>query len=336
MKVAAILGERQAGLVEKPEPQAWRDLVVVRNQVIPLCTEYRAYAAGKCSDRLGHEAAGEVIEIAQPGRVRVGDRVVVMSHYPCGACRLCLAGDSIYCQDVLDVHAATGVEVGTATYAERMLKTDWMLIPVPDDMSLEHASMACCGIGPTFGAMQRMRVDAFDTVLITGMGPVGLGGVINGLYRGARVLAVETHPYRAELARTLGAEEVFDPADPDLRDRILALTHGEGVTKGIDCSGSPEAQRLLVELTRRRGEVAFVGEGGELRLHVSNDLIRKGLTLHGSWHCSQADTPRLLQVIRSCVKSIDTLITHRFSLADVGRAWDLQLTGNCGKVLLHG
>jgi threonine dehydrogenase-like Zn-dependent dehydrogenase len=300
-----------------------------------MCTEYKAFAAGRCGDRLGHEAAGEVVETARPGRVRVGDRVVVMPLYSCGRCPLCVSGDYIYCQNGRDVLRESGSAAGTATYAQLLLKPDWMLLPVPDDLSLEHASMACCGLGPTFGAMERLRVDAFHTVLITGMGPVGLGGVINGVYRGARVLAVEGHPYRANLARELGAAEVIDPGDPDAAARIRDLTGGRGADRAIDCSGAPAAQRLMVDAVRRRGEVAFVGEAGELSLHVSNDLIRKGLTLHGPWHWNLVDTPRLMQVIRRCGPLVDRLITHTFPLREVQTAWELQTTGNCGKVLLY-
>lgn len=335
MKTVAITGPRQCEIVERPNPRPAADLVVVRIQVAPMCTEYKLYRDGRPSTRLGHEAAGEVVEVAQRGRVGPGDRVVAMPLYPCGRCPLCLAGDTIYCLDGPEVAALSGSEWGTATYAEQLVVPDSVLVPIPDDLSMEHAAMACCGLGPTFGAMQRMGVDAFDTVLITGMGPVGLGGVINAVYRGARVIAVEGHPYRAQLAKELGAAVVLDPADAEARQKILDLTDGVGVDKAIDCSGAAGAQRLLIDATRRRGQVAFVGEAGELVLHVSNDMIRKGLTLHGSWHYNLAAAPRLLQVIRATGALIDRLITHTFPLERVRDAFELQLTGECGKLLLY-
>lgn len=335
MKVAAITGERQGGIVEQPDPQPAGDIAVVRIHVAPMCTEYKAYVAGRPGDRLGHEAAGEVAEVAGPGPLRPGDRVVAMPLSACGRCALCRTGDYIHCRQGVDVLKETRSEAGTATYAQYLLKPGWLLLPIPDDLTYEHACMACCGLGPTFGAMQRLAVDAFDTVLITGMGPVGLGGVINGVFRGARVIAVESQPYRANLARELGADAVIDPAREDALEQVRALTGGLGADKGIDCSGSPAAQRLLVDGVRRRGEVAFVGEGGELTLHVSNDLLRKGLTLHGSWHWNLDQWPRLLAVIRGAGAQIDRLVTHRFPLERVTEAWDLQATGNCGKVLLY-
>jgi L-iditol 2-dehydrogenase len=220
MKVVSITGPRQAALVEKPMPVIKEDFALIKIEVAPMCTEYKAYANGWTGDNLGHEAAGEVVEVAQPGRVKVGDRVVVMPQYPCGKCALCQAGDYIHCEHTVNPLEICESPNGTATYAQYMIKQDWLLVPIPDEMSYDHAAMACCGLGPTFGAMQRMHVDAFDTLLVTGLGPVGLGAVINGLYRGAKVIAVESHPYRARLARELGVMAVINPEDPDALKQV--------------------------------------------------------------------------------------------------------------------
>ena len=335
MQVLEITGPRRVCLTEQPDPEPVGDLVAVTVTVAPMCTEYKGYQEGWASSCLGHEAAGEVAAVAQPGRVRVGDRVVVMPSYPCGVCPLCLAGDYIYCRDGLDMAGITGSPVGTATYARRLLKPDWLLVPIPKDISTEHAALACCGLGPTFGAMERLGVTAFDTVLIAGLGPVGLGGVLNGAARGARVLALESHPYRAALALELGADAVLDPRDPDVAAQILALTGGVGPDKALDCSGAAGGQRLLIDAVRPRGQVAFVGEGGDLPLHVSRDLLRKGLTLHGCWHYNRADTPCVLQVIRKAGPLLDKFITHEFPMSRVAEAFELQMTGECGKVLLR-
>ena len=206
-----IEGERRAGVVEVPVPKPREDWVLVKVHVAPMCTEYKPFTSGHRSEFLGHEAAGEVVEVAQPGKVKVGDRVVVMPQYPCGKCALCLAGDYIYCENTVNFNAFTGGPEGRATMAQYLLKPDWLLVPIPEGMSYDHASMACCGLGPTFGAMEEIGCDAFDTVLITGLGPVGLGGVINARYRGARVIGVDSNPWRAERAMALGAEVVLDP-----------------------------------------------------------------------------------------------------------------------------
>ncbi len=335
MKVAAMFGSRKAGLIDKPDPVPKEDIVVVKVEVVPMCTEYKMFKSGDKGEGFGHEAAGIVAAVAQPGKVKPGDRVVVMPQYPCGKCALCLRGEYIHCENTVDVHEITGSQAGTNTFAQYLLKQDWLLVPIPDDVSIEHGAMACCGLAPTFGAMQRLAVDAFDTVLITGMGPVGLGGVINATHRGARVIAVECQPYRATLAKMLGAEEVIDPKDPGALKRIKELTGGRGVDKAVECAGVPPAQRLMIDSLRRWGSGAFVGECWDpLSVKVSDDLIRKGLILHGSWHFNLADTPRLMDIIKREKARLDMLITHRFPMSRVQEAWELQMTGNCGKLVL--
>jgi L-iditol 2-dehydrogenase len=335
MKIVQITGKREARIAEVPDPKARAEFVVVKITAAPMCTEYKAYRDGHLAKGLGHEAAGEVVEVAGHSRVKVGDRVVVMPQIPCGKCALCLRGEYIHCQHTLDLARETGYAHGAPTYAQYTLKQDWLLVPIPEGMSIEHGSMACCGLGPTFGAMELMGVDRYDTLLITGLGPVGLGGVINGVHRGARVFAVESNPYRADLARALGAEALLDPADPKIQEKLRDLTGGIGVDAAVDCSGVKEAQRILVGAARRKGEVAFVGEGGELPILVSDDMIRKGLTLRGSWHYPLHGTPKLMRIIRETAASLDKLITHVFPMDDVGKAFELQLTGKCAKVVLH-
>ena len=210
-----------------------------------------------------------------------------------------------------------------------------MLVPIPDGMSYEHASMACCGLAPAFNAMKLMNVNSFDRVLVTGAGPVGLGAVVSAVFRGARVIVLELIPYRRELALRLGAAAAIDGDDPTALRQIMDLTGGLGVDKAVDCSGAPAAQRLMIDAARRKGHAAFVGEAGDLAIGVSRDMIRKGLTLHGVWHYNLADTPAMMQMIAAAAGQLDKQVTHIFPMRDVTKVWDLQMTGQCGKCLLH-
>ena len=337
MKQVSLLGKQQAGIAIGKVPQAKGDWALVKVHVAPMCTEYKAFAAGANHGFFGHEAAGEVEALAQPGKVKVGDRVVAMPLTSCGQCPYCLSGEFIHCQDCIDFDAMHGSAAGKMTMSQYLLKPDWMLAPIPDGMSYEHASMACCGLGPTFGAFQLMAVDAHDTLLITGLGPVGLGGVIGGRYRGARVIGVDANKFRAAKALELGAEAVIDPGDDDALEQVLALTRdGRGVDKSVDCSGVVAAHRLCIDATRRKGAVAFVGEcSDQTPLQISSDMIRKGLRLIGSWHYNLADTPRMMAMIAAVGEQLDKLITHRFTIDDIQSAWETQLSGQCGKVILQ-
>ncbi len=335
MKKAVITGVRRAEVVEVPIPRPKENWALVKIYAAPMCTEYKMFVRGQRSEYLGHEAAGEVVEVAQSSRVKVGDRVVVMPQYPCGTCDLCVAGDYIYCEHNVDFEAFTGGKEGRATYAQFMLKPDWLLLPIPDGLSYDLASLALCALGPSFGAFDAMQVSAFDTVLVTGAGPVGLGAVVNAKYRGARVIVLESIPYRVERAKELGADAVLDPRDPDALSQLRSLTAGRGVDKAIDCSGVPAAQRFCIDASRRRGQVTFVGECQDpLAIRVSPDMIRKGLTLRGSWHYNLRLYPHVMQVIqRSPV--VARLISHTFPLDEVQRALEVSASHECAKIILH-
>lgn len=334
MKQVAIIGPKQAVLVDKPDLEPFDNWVVVKVHAAPMCTEYKRFLSGDPTDILGHEAAGEVVAVAQPGRVRVGDRVVAMPLYGCGVCPLCVSGDYIHCENVQSIGEKLAFK-GQATYAQYLLKQDWLLPKIPDSVSYERASLACCGLGPSYGAMQLMGVGAFTTILITGAGPVGLGAVVNARYRGARVIVVEPAPWRAERARQLGAEVVIDPSARNIDATIRDMTEGRGVDCALECSGIPEVQRLCIDATRRKGKVAFVGECmDELAIRISPDMIRKGLTLLGSWHYNLNEFPNVMKVIENS-PLIDLLISHTFPMRCVQEAFECSIARESAKIILN-
>lgn len=335
MKKVVITGERKAELREVPDPRPVRDWAVVKVHVTPMCTEYKTFLDGGPAENLGHEAVGEVVEVAQSCRVEVGDRVVVQPLYGCGRCELCISGDYIHCEQGHDSAALTGSPEGRATYAQYLLKPSWLLSPIPDEVPYERAALALCALGPTFYAMHLMNVGAFDTVLVTGAGPVGLGGIANARFRGARVIAVESVPFRLERARELGAEAVLDPRDEDLVERIRDMTGGRGVDAAVNTAGVPAAHRVCIDATRRKGHVAFVGEcGDETPLRISPDMIRKGLTLHGPWHYNLSLYPQIMKVIRGS-PVIDKLVSHVMPMSAAQEAFEVSASKECAKILLR-
>lgn len=331
MKVASITGPSQARVIELPVPKAGADDAIVAVGVAPMCTEYQAFQRGDLTHSLGHEAVGTVVEAGPDRLVAAGDRVIAMPLLGCGTCDLCRSGWYIYCERVGNLEPG---EKSPGTMAEYISKPPHLLVPIPDDISDHHASMACCGLGASFGAFERLQVSALDTVLVTGLGPVGLGAVVNAVHRGARVVAVESNSYRAQLAVELGAVAVLDPAD-DVMEGLRDLTEGRLADVAIECSGAVPAHRTAIRGVRRLGSVAFVGNSyRETPIVVSDDLLHRGVTLLGSWHYNLGSASRLLRQIRDIPAQLDRLITHTFPLDAVQQAWETQVAGDCGKVLL--
>lgn len=331
MDAAAIVGVGEVVLHEQPIPAAKGDLVVVKILAAPMCTESRQRRAGVKGDALGHEAAGVVVDAGSSTRRRVGDRVVVMPGFACGVCDLCLVGEHIYCSDQRAVLAETGQSFGTATYAQYVLKPDWLLVPVPDDVSLLHASLACCGLGPSLTAARRTRVGPLRSVVISGCGPVGLGAVVHAKVRGARILALETNPFRAELARALGAEVVLDPSSSDVPLDVRAVT-SRGADAGIETSGAAGGARTLAKSLRVGGRMAVLSWGNDVDLPP---LVPLGISVHGCWHWNhQRHAEEMWSTVRAAGPLLDLFITHVMPMSAVAEAMDLQDAGTCGKIIL--
>ena len=335
MSAVEVTGPRQVRLTGRPLPRIGRDYVMIKVVAAPMCNEYIAYTDGiylerNRHDSLGHEMAGEVVQAPPGGLVRPGDRVVALCGYPCGRCDLCQRGYYSHCPQPEDPREVCGSDSGECGFAQYAVKPGWMLEPIPDDLSYEHAAMACCGLGPTFGAMERLGVETGSTVLITGLGAVGLGGIINAKARGCRVIGAVRSPYRAELARKLGCETVVGPSPGEVRK----ATGHRGADYVLECSGQPVYHRLAIESVARMGSVAFLAEPGHLDISIDADLVQRGVTLLGTLDINRYDARRLLTLIGSVREQLDLYITHRLPMERVGEAFEAQAAFECGKVVL--
>ncbi len=332
MKKAVISGVRQVELIDAPVPKPKEDWVLIKVHAVPLCTEYKGWLAGQPYG--GHEAAGEVVEVPQPCSVQVGDRVVVMPQFPCGSCALCISGEYIHCQNNYDYQAFTGNEGDADTHVQYLVKPARLLVSILEGMSYELASLACCGLGPTFGALENLQITAFDTVLITGGGPVGLGGVVNAKYRGASVILTDPVPYRRDKAKELGADLVLDSQDPGVLPAIMDYTESLGVDAGLECAGAVEAQRLCIDAARTRGHIMLIGECSDpLPAEASSDFIRKGLSLTGQWHYNFNGIPRIMEVIQNS-PVVSQLISHVLPLRQMQEALEIDSQHQSAKIIL--
>jgi L-iditol 2-dehydrogenase len=159
----------------------------------------------------------------------------------------------------------------------------------------------------------------------------GLGAVVCATVRGARVIGIESNPYRARLAQDLGAESVVDPTDPDALNQIRSLTRG-GADKSVEASSHPDAPGFLLQATRIGGQMTSIGWGGPVNMR---DVVARGVGVFGQWHWNHLqDAAAMFDTIRRASPLLERLISHRFPMSQVQDAWELQLTGQCGKVVL--
>jgi threonine dehydrogenase-like Zn-dependent dehydrogenase len=204
------------------------------------------------------------------------------------------------------------------------------LVPLPDALSFETGAAISCGTGTAWGALKRLQLQGGETIAIFGQGPVGLSATQLAVAMGARVIAIDIAPERRTLARELGAAEVIDPKATDVVGAIRDLTHGEGAHKTLDASSAPEARAAAVRAVRAWGTACFVGERGQVTLDVSQDLLRRQVTLVGSWTFSRQGQAECAEFVADRKIPVDTLFTHRWRLEqaeDAYRLFDTQTTG---------
>jgi threonine dehydrogenase-like Zn-dependent dehydrogenase len=162
---------------------------------------------------------------------------------------------------------------------------------------------------------------------------VGLSATQLAVVMGARVIAVDIAAERRKLAQQFGAHEVLDPA-ADVVAAIRDLTHGEGAHKTLDASSSPEARAAAVRAVRSWGMACFVGERGQVTLDVSPDLLRRQVTLVGSWTFSKQGQAECAEFVADQRVDVERLFTHRWKLEQAEEAYRLFDTQTTGKAVI--
>ncbi len=204
------------------------------------------------------------------------------------------------------------------------------LVTLPEELSFEEGAAVSCGTGTAWGALRRMNLTGHDTIAVFGQGPVGLSATLLAVAMGARVIALDVSPERLALAKSFGAQTTLDSRTLDPVAALHELTHGEGVNLALDCSANSDARLAAVRSTRTWGTVCFVGEGGSVTLDVSKDLLRRQITLIGSWTFSVNGQDECAKFIAERRIPLSKLITQRYALDqanDAYRLFDTQTTG---------
>ena len=256
----------------------------------------------------------------------VGARVVVYHISGCGQCDECRRGYQISCTSPL--RAAYGWQ-RDGGHADVLLAEERDLLELPDSLSYLDGACVACGFGTAYEALCRVDVSGRDRLLITGLGPVGLAvGLLARKMGASQVVGTDPSPERRASAERLGAVDVAVAGT----DEELTGLLGDGAEVAIDCSGSGAGQATAIRHTRRWGRVGLVGEGGRLTVDVSEALIHRQLTVHGSWVSSTGRMAELLDRLDRWGLHPETVVSDTFALAEAGEAYALADSGVTGKV----
>src|SRR5213595_124800 len=186
----------------------------------------------------GHEPAGQIVEIG-PGcrRFKAGDRVIVYHISGCGVCNDCRRGYMISCTSEKYRRAYGWQRDGGM--ADFMIAEEKDLIALPDELSYADGAQVACGFGTVYEAIGKIGVSGNDTVLITGLGPVGLAAAALCRKLGSqKIIGIDVVPERLELALSLGLCDSVLKSGTDNVAEVRSLTDGNRAERAFDCSGN--------------------------------------------------------------------------------------------------
>jgi L-iditol 2-dehydrogenase len=317
VKVAVYRSNDDIRIEDHPDPVAGPGEVVFRVRASGVCGSdvMEWYRVPKAPLVLGHEVAGEIVEVGEGvAGFREGDRIVATHHVPCGTCRYCATGREPSCDTLRTTHFDPG------GFAERVrlpaINVRRGTLAIPGPMSFEEATF----VEPLACVVRAQRVAggvAGKTVAILGSGMSGLLHLKWARAQGAvRVVCTDVHPFRLEAARKAGADDVLDA-------RTGAVVPPSDVV--IVCTAAPQAMRQAIEAAGRGGVIlvfALVPPGFEVGL-PAHELWARGVSIVPSYAGPPADMEAALAAIASREVEVASLITHRLPLARTAEAFRL-------------
>jgi len=313
---------------------------------------------------IGHEAAGEVVEVgAGVNDLAVGDSVVLVFRPMCGACLDCASGRPALCGPGGVSNAAGSLlggyrrlgfpahaspvlnhHMGCAAFAEYATVSRRSLVKVDRELAFVEAALFGCAVMTGAGAVfNTARVEAGARVAVVGLGGVGFSSLMAAVASGARdVIAVDLVPAKLEMARRLGATQVFDARDPEVVAQVKAATDG-GVDYAFEMAGSVAALECAYRLTRRGGTTVSAGlpnPAAQWPLQAVS-LIAEERTIKGSYVGScvpSRDIPRFVAMYRAGHLPVNELLSETITLDEINPALDRLSQGIAVRqvILPHG
>lgn len=298
----------------------------------------------------GHEGAGVVTAVGAntPGFAE-GDHVVFSFLPGCGRCRWCANGMQNLCDSGANLLIGSrwddpesfrmslpdGTPVaqmcGISTFAEVTTVDVRSTVKIDEDIPLDVACLTGCGVGTGWGsAVQSAEVNPGDTVIVMGIGGIGINAVQGAAHAGAsHVIAVDPVPFKREKAMELGATEAFESIE-EADEFAKSVTNGQGADKAIITIGITQGEHVAqaFKAIRKAGRVVVTGLGdithvglpipiGELTLFAKE--IRGAL--FGSQNPS-ADIPKMLRLYQEGKLKLDELVTARYGLEDIPQGYE--------------
>jgi S-(hydroxymethyl)glutathione dehydrogenase/alcohol dehydrogenase len=311
----------------------------------------------------GHEGAG-VVEAVGPGvsSVQPGDHVSASFVPSCGRCRYCSTGKQNLCDQGAGAFLPGMVTDGTSrhrlgdvdlllfaklgTFAEYSCVAESQVIKVETDLPLEAVALVSCGVATGWGsATNRAAVKPGDTVVVVGIGGIGINAVQGAKMAGARhVIAVDPIEFKREKAMEFGATHTFSSMEEAL-PAVMEMSWGQMADKVIMTPGVMygDLMALGTQMCGKGGTIVVTGVAPMSQTESSVNLFELAMwnkeikgTIFGSLN-PRADIPKLLGLYREGQLKLDELITNRYPLDRINDGYQAMREGtNIRGVVVHG
>jgi len=325
MRVAMYYSNEDVRLEEMPKPKIGPGELLVKVMASGICGSdvmewYRIKSAPRV---LGHEIAGEIVEVGKGVEsYKAGDRVFVSHHVPCGKCSYCLDGQHTVCDTLRTTNFDPG---GFAEYLRvPKINVENGTYRLPKEISFEEGTF----VEPLACAVRGQRianVKPDHTVLVIGSGIAGLLNIKLVRARGARrIIATDINEYRLEAAKKFGAGAVIN-AKEDVPAKLRQLNESRLADRVIVCTGALLAITQALQSVDKGGTILFfapTAPGVEVPLPF-NEIWFKCAAMTTSYAAASEDIKKAIELIRTRKVRVSDMITHRLGLAETSRGFKL-------------
>ncbi|MFW6137599.1 MAG: zinc-dependent dehydrogenase [Spirochaetota bacterium] len=330
---------------EIPTPEINNNEMLIKVKAAAVCgTDLRVFKgehfAVKEEDNrvLGHEFAGEVVEVGENVRgFYAGMKVGVEPNMGCGICRYCRMGRPYLCPDYI-VYGLT-IDGGFAEYVKvnENALMHGNVVPFDSNTSFEEAALteplACC-----FNTLQSVCTGPGDRVLVIGAGPMGmLHTQLNRLAGASKVMVADISDSRLQMADAFTPDILINSHKQDLVEEVMGYTQGRGADVVITACPVPAIQKLAVQLAAKLGRISLFGglpKGREL-VDINTNLIHyKGLVVTGTTGSSPSQYAACLDLVVNRKINTKSLISRRFNLEHIKEAFEYAMSGQGLKTLI--
>ncbi|MFA4014970.1 MAG: hypothetical protein RUDDFDWM_000036 [Candidatus Fervidibacterota bacterium] len=332
MKAAVLHGINDLRIEEVDMPTITSDeQVLIRIRAVGVCGSdihyYREGRIGRFVVKepliLGHECAGEVVEVGKAVKgLKPGDKVAIEPGVGCRRCKYCHEGRYNLCPQ--EKFMATPPTHGA--FAEYVVWDGDFVFKLPDETSFEAGAL-CEPLAVALHAVNISEMRSASTVAVLGCGPIGLALIQAAIASGASsVIATDIYSLRLNKALEMGATYVFNANEVDAVSAILEATDGEGADVVFEAAGSVVTQRQAFSVVKSGGVIVLVGMTPEDKNEVPLlDLITREYQVRGILRYANS-YPQAVALTATGKVNLLPMVTHRFPLEKTVEALELADT----------